>query len=333
MAESNYRGSPEEHRAARTAQANRAARVDASKPLNSFKFAQKKAAEALERLATAVAAKAAAEAEKPAEADKKPLDFFVANFANFAIKDDQASMEAPMFSLATKPDMKPWRWISAGGKKTVVVEPSSIGRATMHDKDILIYCMSQIIAAINAGKPYSRLVHFTAYDYLTSTNRSTRGDDYDRFKEALKRLRGTQITTNIETGKTRAASGFGFIDSWNVIEKSKKDDRMVAVEIELSRWLYKAIEAKEVLTISPDYFALRKPLERRLYEIARKHLGRQESWEIGIEALRDKCGSNTAALRNWRIDLKKIIQADTLPDYLMELQEKTVLFKPRSRPI
>ena len=309
----------------------------APKKLSSLEFAQKRTEEALKRTAAAEAAAAAAAVSvKAAEAEPdetKPLDFFLANFANCAIKDDQASMEVPMFSLSTKPDMKSWRWASVDGRKTVVVEPSNKGRATIHDKDILIYCMSQIIAAINAGKPHSRLVRFTAYDFFTSTNRSTRGDEYDRFKAALKRLRGTQITTNIATGKARQAKGFGFIDSWGVIEKSEKDDRMVAVEVELSRWLYNAIEAKEVLTINPEYFALRKPLERRLYEIARKHLGKQESWEIGIETLRDKCGSATAAMRNWRIDLKKIIEADTLPDYFMELQEKIVLFKHRPGPV
>lgn len=312
----------------------------APKKLSSTEFAQKRAEEALARLAAAAAAnaaaEAAAEAEKPAaaeEEDEKPLDFFVANFVDCAVKDDQATMEAPMFSLSTKQDMTSWKWTSTDGKKTVVVDPGKTGRATIHDKDILIYCISRLVAAINEGKKPSRLVRFTAYDYLKATNRATRGDDYDRFKEALNRLSGTRVTTNVETGKTRHAKGFGFINGWEIIEKSEKDDRMVAVEIELSLWIYRAIAAKEVLTISPNYFALRKPLERRLYEIARKHVGKQASWEIGVEALRDKCGSTVARLRQFAGELEKIIEADTLPDYLMELQEKTVLFKPRSRPV
>lgn len=242
-------------------------------------------------------------------------------------------MEAPMFSLSTKMDMSTWKWSSSDGKKNVTVEPGATGRATQHDKDILIYCISQIVAAANDGKPHSRLVRFTAYDFFKATKRGTSGDEYVRFKAALKRLSGTRVTTNIETNKTRETRGFGFIDGWGVVEKSEKNERMVAVEVELSRWLYNAIEACEVLTISADYFALRKPLERRLYEIARKHVGRQQGWEIGLEALRDKCGSNTAALRNWRVELKKIIEADTLPDYSIELQGEAVLFKPRPRPV
>jgi hypothetical protein len=33
----------------------------------------------------------------------------------------------------------------------VTVTPSVKGRATIHDKDILIFCISQLMAAINAG--------------------------------------------------------------------------------------------------------------------------------------------------------------------------------------
>jgi len=248
-------------------------------------------------------------------------DFFVADLVGYAMKDDQATMEAPVFSLSTREDKKLWRWTSSDGKKTVDVAPGFYGRATQHDKDVLIYCTSQIVAALNAGKKPPRVVRFTAYDFLVATNRNTRGGDYERLRDTLNRLAGTQITTNIVTGKSRAAKGFGIIDSWEVVEKSPTDDRMVAVEVKLSDWLFNAINAKEVLTINRDYFRLRKPLERRLYEIARKHVGQQGLWEIGIEALRDKCGSTVARLRQFRGELEKIIEADTLPDYRLTLTD------------
>lgn len=246
-------------------------------------------------------------------------DFFVADLVDYAMKDDQATMEAPVFSLSTREDKKLWRWTSSDGKKTVDVAPGFYGRATQHDKDVLIYCTSQIVAALNAGKKPQRVVRFTAYDFFVATNRPKGGESYERLRDTLNRLAGTQITTNIVTGKSRAAKGFGIIDSWEVVEKSPTDDRMVAVEVKLSDWLFKAINAKEVLTINRDYFRLRKPLERRLYEIARKHVGQQGLWEIGIEALRDKCGSTVARLRQFRGELEKIIEADTLPDYRLTL--------------
>lgn len=245
-------------------------------------------------------------------------DFFVCDLVDYALKDDQASMEAPIFSLSTREDMKLWTWTSEDGKKSVEVAPGFYGRATQHDKDILIYCASQLTEAINKGLQPSKTVRFTAYDFLVATNRNTYGDDYERLRAALNRLRGMQITTNIITGKTRIAEGFGIIDRWRVVEKSPESDRMIAVEITLSDWLYNSIQAHEVLTIHPDYFRLRKPLERRLYEIARKHVGKQGAWKIALEALRDKCGS-TREVRKFKADLKAIIEADTIPQYRYQL--------------
>jgi plasmid replication initiation protein len=251
--------------------------------------------------------------------EENQLCFYEANLLDFSFKGDQATMEAPIFSLSTKADKEFWRWSSVDGKKSVEVAPGFYGRATQHDKDVLIFCISQLMAALNAGREPGRVVRFTAHDFLRSTGRSTGGVGYERFRDALNRLAGTRITTNITTGKMRAAKGFGIIDSWEIVEKLPEDGRMVAVDVKLSDWLFNSVKSKEVLTINPEYFRLRKPLERRLYEIARKHVGRQGLWDIGLEALRDKCGSTVARLRQFRGELEKIIESDTLPDFRLTL--------------
>ncbi|MBA4143306.1 MAG: replication initiator protein A [Nitrosospira sp.] len=43
--------------------------------------------------------------------------------------------------------------------------------------------------------------------------------------------------------------------------------------------LYNVVQAHEVLKINPSHFRLRKPIERRLYELARKHCGNQAHFE------------------------------------------------------
>jgi plasmid replication initiation protein len=178
-------------------------------------------------------------------------DFFSADIVDCAFKDDQASMEAPVFSLATKEDLKIWKWVSVNGDRSVEVAPSVYGRATIHDKDVLIYCASQLTDAINHNQPISRTVRFTAYNFLIATNRATRGDDYERLLMTLQRLKGTTITTNILTGKKRPRGDvFGLIDSASIIKDPSNDSRMVAIEITLSEWLYNAIQAQEVLTVS-----------------------------------------------------------------------------------
>lgn len=249
-------------------------------------------------------------------------DFFLADLFDYALKDDGASMEAPIFTLSTKPDLSIWQWTSKDGNKAVKVAPSVMGRATQHDKDVLIYVVSQLTEALNRGRDdaQNRTVRFTVYDFLVTTNRGVGGDDYRRLQEAFERLAGTRITTDIKTGGERVKEGFGIIDSWRIIEKSRSDERMIAVEITLSRWLYNAVQAFEVLTIHPDYFRLRKPLARRLYEIARKHCGHQTQWVISLQLLHEKSGSR-GSIYEFHEAIKEIAKSDILPEYRLSVSQ------------
>lgn len=245
-------------------------------------------------------------------------DFFLCDMFDYAMKDDGVSMEAPIFTLSTKPDLNIWRWVSKDGNKTLTVTPSVKGRATQHDKDVLIFIVSQMTEAINCGRQdaKNKVVRFVVYDFLTATNKATSGDEYHRLSEAFERLRGTSITTDIRTGGTRVREGFGLIDKWKIIEKAPNNERMVAIEVTMSDWLFNAVQAQEVLTIHRNYFRLRKPLERRLYELARKHCGKQASWSIGLELLREKCGAHSH-IRSFRSQAIGIASADVLPEYRM----------------
>ena len=120
-------------------------------------------------------------------------DFFLCDVFDYALKDDGVSMEAPIFSLATKPDLSVWHWRSQDGSREVTVTPSVQGRATQFDKDVLIYVVSQMTEALNRDRPdaKNRTVRFTVYDYLISTNKPTGGKEYQRIELALERLRGT----------------------------------------------------------------------------------------------------------------------------------------------
>lgn len=250
-------------------------------------------------------------------------DFFLCDLFDYALKDDGVSMEAPIFTLATKPDLSVWHWESQDGSRAITVTPSVLGRATQFDKDLLIYVVSQMTEALNRGRldANSRTVRFRVYDYLVSTNKLTGGKEYQRLQDALERLRGTSIKTNIKTGGQRVKEGFGIVDSWKIIEKTPDDDRMIAVEVSLSKWLFNAVQAHEVLTINPDYFRLRKPIERRLYELARKHCGSQAQFVIGVALLQEKCGSKSALFEFRRV-LRDIVRTDTLPDYQLVLDDE-----------
>jgi plasmid replication initiation protein len=245
-------------------------------------------------------------------------DFFVCNFSGVSLKHDLASMEHPIFSLSTRPDR---RILSYSHNDTeITVTPSVKGRATIFDADILIFCISQLMGAINAGKPVARKLTLTAHDLLKATGRDTSGDSYRRLRDAFERLVGTRITTNITTGPKNdpreVTSGFGLIEAWEIVRKTRAG-RMVSVSVTLSDWLYQAVLSKSVLTLNRAYFTLRKPLERRLYELARKHCGRQPEWRVSVEVLLKKAGSSSPR-RVFRAMLRKIIRADTLPDYFLQ---------------
>ncbi|HNG37037.1 MAG TPA: replication initiator protein A, partial [Nitrosomonas sp.] len=73
------------------------------------------------------------------EAADKVSDVVVCELVNYSFKDDAATMEAPIFSLSTQEDKQIWVWTSNDGTKTVEVKPSFFGRATIFDKDLLIF--------------------------------------------------------------------------------------------------------------------------------------------------------------------------------------------------
>jgi len=234
-----------------------------------------------------------------------------------------ASMEHPIFSISTKPDRTIRRYDN--GKTFVEVVPSVKGLATVHDRDVLIFCISQIMAALNEEKQVNQTIRFKAFDLLKATNRGTDGRGYEQLRSALERLQGTNISTNITTGDEEILDGFGLIDRYRIVRETR-EGRMQEVEIKLSDWVFNAIQHREVLTLHRDYFRLRKPLERRIYEIARKHCGSQAEWKIGLPKLQEKCGSNSTE-KEFRRLLKTIITESQkhhhIPDYDMNFDSET----------
>lgn len=257
-------------------------------------------------------------------------DLFVCDILDAIPKDDMASMEHPVFSLSTKPDNRMRRYEHNGS--VIEIIPSGQGLATIHDKDILIYCISQLMAKMNQGIQPSRTVRLQAYDLLVATNRQTSGEGYRLLTDALTRLRGTTIRTNIQTGGIEETKIFGLIEEASILRKSF-DGRMQEIEITLSEWVYRSIISKNVLTLHRDYFRLRKPFERRMYELARKHCGMQDEWSISLELLQKKCGSNSPQ-RVFRALVKKVCEHDALhthfPDYAISMQDDMVRFVNRS---
>jgi plasmid replication initiation protein len=255
-------------------------------------------------------------------------DFFVLDALDVAPRSDMASMEHPIFSLSTKPETRPLKYTH--GENSLEIIPSVLGLPTVFDKDVLIYCISRLIAMKNEGREIGPCIRLTTHDLLVQTNRPTNDLGYERLAPALDRLRGVSLKTNIKTGDGITTRGFGLISEYEYNRKgSMFSDRLRYLEIELSPWLFRAIEACEVLPISRNYFRLRRPLDRRIYELARKHCGQQSQWRVSLSVLQKKSGSNSPA-KKFAFFIRHLAASNHLPDYAMTLEEDQAVFWRRA---
>lgn len=274
--------------------------------------------------------------------DRHPQrDFFICDVADAVLKDLIPKMEHPFYALSKKPDtaVREYQY----GDKWLRVTPSVKGQATIYDKDILIFVVSQVMEALNRGEKVSRKIRFNPRELLIFTNRGTGGKDYDAFCEALERLMGTLISTNISTigsdaaieaGEEEETGFFRLIENAKIRRKNGAEGRILWVEIEIAEWIFNSIRRNQVLTLHPDYFRLRKPIERRVYEIARKFCGHSESWKISLDKLLSRTGARTE-LKRFRHTIREMARTNHLPDYHVSYDETNgqVVFRNRGSMI
>ncbi|RRH69454.1 RepB family plasmid replication initiator protein [Falsigemmobacter faecalis] len=252
--------------------------------------------------------------------DRHPqYDLFICDVSDAVLKDVMQQMEHPIYSLSKKPDTSIRRYLN--GEDWIEVIPSVKGLATIYDKDILIYCISQIVAKMKRGEEVSPRVRLNSRELLIFTNRSTGGREYQTLIDALDRLEGTRIRTNIRTGAEEQSDSFGLINATSTKRTHGLNGRLLSCEIQLSDWVFSAIRSNEVLTLHRDYFRLRKPIERRLYELARKHCGQQKQWRVSLDKLLLKTGS-TSQPKRFKQAIREIVATDHLPDYRMALVDE-----------
>lgn len=257
---------------------------------------------------------------------EKQVDLFLDSIVNAPFKDDRALMEFPFFSLQKTPRMKPL--VYDDGKVKIEVRPGDRGIATIWDKDVLIYLASIINDRIERGLLVEKTIRFNAYNLLKVTGRGTGKRGYELLLDAMFRLRSTTIVTTIASGESKERRGFGWIETFRVLEKRSAAGKqvMAACEITLNEWMFRAIvQDRRVLTISSAYFDLSMGLKRRLYELSRKHCGYQGRWVITLPKLIEKCGS-VLEPRFFKPQLRKVIVDDDLPEYHIAMS-----FDPRDK--
>lgn len=236
-----------------------------------------------------------------------------------SLRGDRVLMEHPFFSIQKQPLRE--ALVYKDDRVMIRVSPGEKGIATIWDKDILLYLISVVNGKLDRGEAVSRTINLVVHDLLRNIRRSTGQTAYQEIQDALFRLRSTTITTDISSGGRTENRGFGWIDSYRILTHDTVSRKvMTGIEIVLNDWTFRGIvKDRRVLAVNPAYFDLSKGLERRLYEIARKHVGHQEQWKISLVNLAKRCGSLERSLRQFKFQVKTIIADDKIPDYRMTL--------------
>ena len=256
--------------------------------------------------------------------DLKPLkrrngDLFVCDVTDVILKDDLATMEHPFYSLSKKPDRETRRYEHNGN--WIEFRPSVKGLPTIYDKDLIIYGVSQLCAAFDVGHELPEWIAIDPYSFMVFTERGTGGRDYDAVADALDRVDGTRFRTNVSIDGIRQDEWFGLIDGART-QYNEKTGRIEGIEIKFSGMVRKSVVSRQLLTLHPDYFRLRRPIDRRVYELARKHCGQQATWSCHAKTLWKKSGSK-APLREFRRMLKPTLANAAFPDYSLHLDPET----------
>jgi len=233
------------------------------------------------------------------------------------IRGERSLMAFPFFALSKNAWMRPLSYQT--DTVTIEVRPSASGVATIYDKEIVLYIASLMAAKLELGEEVVQDFVFTAHDLFSVTGSNHSARSYGRLSEALERLQGTQIKTNIEAGGEGEEGFFSWLSEAKLhYNKTRAGERRLkAVKVRLCDWLFRAILLdRHVLDYAAAYFQL-GPIERRIYEVARS-TGNGEGFEIDLATFRLQVGYQNP-LANFRAALRQIASADSIPEYRLDL--------------
>jgi len=235
-------------------------------------------------------------------------DLFVADLSAAPLKELAEHLEFPFFGLAPQPHHGVRRFEDDQGNY-IELRPGLEGLPTIHDQDVMIYCMSKAMAEIRRGNPVPERIWMTAAELLRFTNRRVGGSQYAAVEASIYRLTELTLVTNLRGEENTYTELFGIVDRASMVRRNSlarhHGGALLGCSVVLSSWIREALEARRVLTLHGDYFRLRSPLERAVYQLVRKHCGEQPDWKIGLAKLRNKVGSRDGH-RSFRQQLRTL---------------------------
>jgi plasmid replication initiation protein len=252
------------------------------------------------------------------------LKRFSARAADVAVKEQIDLMSRCWFSLTpNRTEPIEHEFVDARSKQTEKVRITGTpehGIATIHDQDLLIFAISQWVEAKRMGLEPSRRIAFTPYQFFTWMNKAPNGKLYARLKDALHRLKMTNIETTIRSESRRRdrVRQFSWISEWELTEENGV---IRGVEVVLAEWLFESIKDFHVLTLDKRYFDIPGSVERWLYLYARKATGGVTGqWKESFKSLYRKSASQQA-YKHYASALRKLAEKNELPGLRLERQK------------
>lgn len=211
--------------------------------------------------------------------------------------------EFPFFVLDRKKDTQ-IRKIEYNKIKIELI-PSALGHPTAWDEPLYLYGVRVAKNEYNRQGEPTEWVKFHVMDYLRwagGKEREITGNRNQLIENSLKRMAGLQIVTTIEyeIQSGQLMEGKGLISGWQYGKRNKMDPGMVAMR--LADWTISQIRNNRVIHLSEDFFSL-PPLQRKIYQVLHKHLGKKREFVIGAEKLILKTGFSRE-MKKFRYELK-----------------------------
>lgn len=245
-------------------------------------------------------------------------------------KTDIFGLTHPMYSL-TPGDYRECKYKQTdkrtGNVTEIVITPCpEFGRATIDDRDLLIYVMTLVKvrysrenAEENSHEP--KPITFEAHDFFKYIGAKGTSKRFEMLELTLKRLKNTMYTINSYVNCISCPTlPFALLSQADFNNKSSGQGSRnnTTATITLSEWLHNAIVTSQLLQLHPDYFKLR-PFEKRTYELARKFCGSQGTILMGLDKMVAYFGSKQPK-RYIKLELKKIAKRQPLPEYDIKLE-------------
>ncbi len=236
--------------------------------------------------------------------------------APYKLKSDVFSLMLPFFALDGKATNEAIIYYKELYLEINTIIPA-IGRATLKDKAIPVFCLSQLMVKLNYSYETGNIASFTAYDFLIAIGRGTSGKDYKDLEKSLQRLNNTRITTNLTVKGISLPKEARLIAGYRYNKTSEAN----YIEVILPEWLIECAHKGIVLDLPSTYFELSRPLHRRIYEICRqKYGGNNPKGKISISNLHTLVGSGSSVAK-FRCDIRELIQTSKIPGFTLTLQK------------